>query len=428
MKNIIYSILIVLISASCSDFSNKNNSPQNPNPTEGPQKPEGSNSFPKDYDPNQGQFNEEKMLANIGLNVIYPKVKKLRLSLELLDSENKTRCSKLKAKTNTDESLDQVKSLWKQAMLAFHEIEIANIGPLQENKNAIQLSLYAWPFFSSCVIDTDVTNKSLGKDNPSPSTLARGLGALEYLFFENTLNSSCPIGSSTTVADWNNKPIDEKKLNRCEHSVDLTKLLVKDVSNLEQLWNPDGNNFSKKLVDGSKFKSLKDSINNLTDSFFNLEKVKDLKLRKPLGGKGCLNDTCPEDIEHKWSGLSLEAIKSNLAGFEDILEGKTEANANGFGIDDYLLNLGHSDTWNSLKSASLRALTAANESINEGTLEQQILKLDKNLCDTSTADDRKIKPCGLRESLKLMINNNLKIDLLTALSLAAPSSGQGDSD
>src|SRR5690606_32778303 len=89
MKNLrILLALILAGSISCSDFfeSGARNNKPNQGKTSG-------GFFPPGFDPNVGSFSTAKMLANIGLHVIAPLTKELRVQSELLEMEIKAACS-----------------------------------------------------------------------------------------------------------------------------------------------------------------------------------------------------------------------------------------------------------------------------------------------------------------------------------------------
>ena len=64
------------------------------------------------------------------------------------------------------------------------------------------------------------------------------------------------------------------------------------------------------------------------------------KLSDPLGLGCCLNvyEDCMLSAEHIPSNLTLKAIEHNLIGFEMLFN-----NGNGYGFDDFFIDLGHRD-------------------------------------------------------------------------------------
>src|SRR5690606_25907233 len=93
--------------------------------------------------PNEGNFSVEKMLVNIGTNVIQPGVKDFSFETSYFARELDKACrSSTAARMDSREWLS-AQEQWKKAMLAFHYIESMSVGPLAEN--AFHSHFYAWP-------------------------------------------------------------------------------------------------------------------------------------------------------------------------------------------------------------------------------------------------------------------------------------------
>lgn len=419
----------VLLQVSCGDFVNKPKNTSNDVATN-PWAPVGENPFAADFDPNSGSFMEEKMLANVGLNIIQPATKKFRLRTEVLENHLNEMVMKDVRSTS---ALNELQLEWKRAMLAFHEILTAPVGPLSENQNQLSQNIYSWPYFSACRIDLEVEKFARAKvKNPNLLVSQKGLAALEYLFFEQSLMTACPPAnpSNRPAVEWSQKPADEKLSDRLKFAQYLMEDLLLHAKRLEALWDQNQGNYSKSFIDGSKFSSTKQAVNHLTDALFSIEAAKDVKLGKPLGfHKDCLNPSgaCAEMSEHFWSKISLESIETQFTTFQRIFNGTKQDGTAGFGLDDYLEAVGRKDVSDNMK-VKMAVLVPALQRLHEhGDLQSQIQVLNVSECRQSTSQDRRVEICAVYQDVR-GLTTLLKTDFLLALSLSAPPVFQGDND
>lgn len=425
-------IALMFTLASCSDFTNSGNDKRTANPDTGNKPQAGTNPFPPGYEkPNSGEFSEEKMLVNIGVNVIAPAIRDFALQSELLKNEVNNYCQALSNDTDVQEHEETAQAQWKKAMLTYHFVEAVPVGPASDNGRVINDNLYSWPVLDICGIDQEVLKlDETQATNPKALYNVKGLAALEYLLFEPSLKSRCnPRAYPKTVA-WGQKTALEKKQDRCEYAKVLTEELVSRAQELDNAWDVKKNNFSKTLIDGSRFKSLSDATNALTDSLFAIEKLKDLKLGKPMGRhKECTNESgvCPEMAEHPYSGLALRAAEAQMRGFQAVFFGNKNVNSKDFGLDDFLAAKGHPEVAARIQEYLTLAIDSSKELALQGTLQDLIAKVDPTLCKATTVEDRKEPLCGLHAEIR-GVSTALKIDVLSILSLRAPPTHQGDND
>ena len=420
-------VISTVLLVACSDFFNSSKSSDN-NPTGGGEKVTGNKPFPADYDPNIGVFTEEKLLANVGLNVIVPATQNLRLQTEILSLELQ---QWLRSK-NSDQKL-ALQTQWKKTMMAFHFLDGAPIGPLSDKNLRVAEQIYSWPYSNFCGVDHEVLKLSLKPNDvkvPSLFTL-KGLSVLEYLLFEKDLGSQCNANNvrNKPVIEWTKKSASEKETDRMQYAALITRDLIEQTRQLEGLWNPQTNNYTMSLVDGSLYGSPKDAVNALSDSLFSVEKVKDIKMAKPLGlHKECTSDSkkCPESVEHSWSGLSFEAMEAQVQGFETVFMGLT-SNKDGFGFDDYLISMGHEQVAQTMKNNLDIFLSSLQEMKKIGTFREHIEQMDAVSCAQTTLENKKVPVCALYQELRL-ITTKMKTEFLVALSLKSPPTYQGDND
>lgn len=387
--------------------------------------------FPAGYDPHQGPFSVDKMLANIGAFIIYPKTTSLRLNSEILLKK----LQQISVSTENTNEWNQIQTQWKSVMLDYHFLDAAPIGPLSDPQLRLGEQIYSWPYMNLCGVDHEVLKASQNSNNykiPELFTL-KGLAVLEYLLFDEKLQTQCNPRNprNQVVVEWTQKSEIEKKRDRLNYAKLITQDLVKNAKSLENFWNPEGYNFTYRLMTGRLNLTLKEAVNSLSDSLFSLEKIKDQKLGKPLGlYKDCQNDSkkCPESIEHLWSHMTFDAIEAQVKGFESVFYGYSATqDRDGFGFDDYLIEMNRSDVASRM-SQNLNFFYSSLESVqNLGSMESQVVNMDVDSCQNSNSENRAVPVCALFHDLRI-ITTKMKTEFLTALSLRSPPTYQGDND
>lgn len=424
-SSILFPMLILLFG--CSDFSNNNSKKGTP----APPTDLGDNPFKPGFDPNEGEFTEAKMLANMGLNVIQPKVKDFRLQSEMLYSKVSKYCQVLEQGGPGVAELDDSQRYWKDAMMAFHLVDSSPIGPqVSYGGGIIGDNLYKWPMLNVCGVDLEVEKQArLGTRNPQLIFTVRGLGALEYLLYENTLGSSCDLNrpSYGKLRDWVAKEDKIKKQDRCQYALYVTQDLVEKAQLLEQQWDEKKGNYSKSLYEGTAFESMKKAVNEMSNAMFVIEFTKDDRLAVPLGLNSKCTDAagkCVQKAEHIWSGQAFEAIGTRIRGLQQIFWGANTPNAVGYGFDDYLRTSGHADVADHVTQVTNAALESLAQIKTQGSLQEQIEKMDVGLCREQNTS---VPVCKFYQDVR-QISNVLKTEFLVALSLSAPPVHQGDND
>lgn len=424
MKNLrIVLILIVLGSISCADFfkSGVQNSGKNRG------KLTESGPFPPGFNPNEGKFSEAKMLANIGLHVIAPLTKDFRLQTELLEMEVQEVCSKPQNDNPEWSETGSIKKLWSRAALTYHKLDTVGVGPLSDDKRELALNIYGWPSFFACGIDLEVANP---KSEALTYTI-KGLGALEYLFFDDSLGTECNASNPRhqPAFEWIQKTVAQKRQDRCQMAQRVASDLALQARKLEKAWDPNDGNYTKTLWRGRAHGSQKEAVNALTNSLFSMEDLKDLRVGRPLGFIGCSrpDGKCPSQIEHLWSHLSIPAIIARLQMFRAVFTGSNLLNDSKFGLEEYLATSRHQDLANRMLSAIDQAIVSAQNFEKHGTLLEQVENMDANECRPPDARDSTVPGCLFYKHLA-EVTTLLKRDFLIALSLKAPPTHQGDND
>lgn len=398
----------------------------------GPVAPQGAvipNPFPAGFgEPNEGTFTEQKMLVNIGVNVILKDVRNFRLKSEILKEALVSACQ---AKM-TPVAETEVKSAFKEAMLAFHAVEAASFGPMAEDKAALHSRIYSWPFINPCGIDqeTEALTRSAAKKVSDLGINIKGLGAIEYLLFEPTLISKCNARAFPQMKTWNDNAATDKKIHRCQMAKRLATDLATVAASVEERWNIDQGNYSKTLIDGSRFCDMNEGVTEVVHGLFAFERLKDERLGRPLGlHKLCTADDkkCVDHAEHSFSGLALSAIRMQFESFKEVYFGSQDPDAKAFGIDDLLIVRGHPAAVVEIRNAMDRLGESLREVEALGSLQEQIVSMDADACRLTTVDDRRVPVCAMYQDLR-RVTNLFKTDVLTMLSVRAPPGYQGDND
>lgn len=421
--------VIFLTLASCTDFLNsKTRVPD----TSGSTQDKAENlPFPEGYNPHNGLFSPEKMLANIGAYVLYPKTSSLRLNSEILLQS----IQQLLVSPENTTQWTQAQEVWKTVMLNYHFLDAAPIGPLSDPQLRLGEQIYSWPYMNLCGVDHEVLKASQNPIEykvPELFTL-KGLAVLEYLLFDNQLQTQCNPRNprNQIVMDWTQKSDLKKKGDRLNYARLITHDLIKNTKALENLWNPESYNFTYRLISGRLNLSLKEAVNSLSDSLFSIEEVKDQKLGKPLGlYKDCQseNKKCPESIEHLWSHLTFDAIQAQIKGFESVFFGYSfDQNYDGFGFDDYLVDMKRADVVESMRQNLNYFYTSLQNVQSQGNMASQVQEMNVVDCQGSNSQNRLVPVCSLFHDLRI-ITTKMKTEFLTALSLRSPPTYQGDND
>ncbi|UXR64730.1 imelysin family protein [Bdellovibrio bacteriovorus] len=419
-----------LLMASCSDFfdTDKPTTSRGSTPGNNSNKPQDG-SLPGEFQkPNEGPFSEEKMLINIGVNVLSRSADNFAATVPVLKNSLRQYCEALSNGSSARREETQAQLDWERAMLAFHELEAAPFGPLLDDGRFLNDYIYSWPYLNTCDIDKKAYENS---NTPISSDRllfnVRGLSAIEYLLFEKSLKSTCNLRANPAMKEWNDRPASQKKLDRCLWAQELVKDVEVKSATLKSRWSVAEGNFTKALIDGSRYKSIKESINGLTDAMAHIEKLKDAKLGAPMARhKDCTEDKCPRTVEHLYSGLSLGSAEAQLKGFRAIFTGSF-SNQPAYGLDDLLEKSGRSDVAAKVVAALDKAIASVQAAQDKGSLFDQIEAMDPALCKATTMTDRKEEICAVHADVR-EVAFLLKTEVLAALALRAPPTHQGDND
>lgn len=382
----------------------------------------------------QGEFDWVAMLAHYADNIIVPQYRDFAARAEEVASpegELAAYCESISAESVAGESsqLTQAQNAWRGLMASWQRVELMQLGPLTDNGGAMRNRIYSFGSTSSlstCAVDQSVVMaQSDDFDIRSRSVNARGLSALEYLLFADDLNHSCPSQISETQG-WNELGEFQRRQMRCDYAVQVVQDISVAAEQLVNAWSTESGNYRFRFVNPG---DAQGNIKQLSDAIFYIEtETKDLKVGVPTGiHTSCLQDSCPQSVESRFSRTSLENIRANLYSFERLLTG-----GDGPGFDDVIINAGFAEVVDGFLHDVELALDIV-EASDASLFEQTVAIADddgQSECANSAANpdaDAAIKACALHGALK-RITDRLRTDFVTIVNLDLPDRAQSDND
>lgn len=371
-------------------------------------------------------FDAVSMITQIADEVIakqYETLSESTASFSAGDESISTYCTAI----GTDQESAQreiVQAQWRLVMADVQATEIHVFGPAADNGEALRnrLHSYAAGPLSTCGVDQSVVLAEEDDfDIASRSLNQRGMGAIEYLLFNSTLDHTCASQVPETQS-WNNRSDPERRLKRCELATRIVSDVADAASSIESNWQDYRAEFINQDNAG-------DSLQLITDGIFALDKLtKDQKIMLPTGlSAECSALTCPRLVESPYAENSYQNIRVNLLSFRNIFTG-----ADGLGFDDYIDNEGFPDVSERFLDnilATLEVIDAADTSINAEVASIQTVADETACTNASAAPDQpnQLNVCRLAGSIK-RITDDLKIDFVTIVGVMIPDSAQSDND
>ena len=331
----------------------------------------------------------------------------------------------------TSEQVSQLAAARRDWMAISEKVQASElhvIGPAIENGGSLQFRLNSYMAgpLSTCGVDGIAAQVEDGINIDERSLNQRGIGALEYLLFNDNLNHSCPPQAAAT-AQWNALDENTRASQRCQ----AARLVAGDMSaaaaTLVDKWQPTGQDYRAVFLSEER---VGESLQDTTDAMFYLEEgAKDAKLGNPLGIiVACSALTCPEQIESTYSATSLDNIITNVKAFRRIFISNDKT-----GFDAHLTAEGFPEVAERFINNLEASITYA-ESIEQSVTEQVAAiatEAEETACSNAFANpdspSEQFPLCTLYGMVKTIVDD-LKIDFVTIVNVSIPGGSQSDND
>jgi predicted lipoprotein len=327
-------------------------------------------------------------------------------------------------------ALATVKTLWQNSVDAMQTAEPHAFGPIAANDDTLRnrIHSYANVDLEECSIDQSVVAQDEASfDLSSRSTNQRGLGAIEYLLFNEVLTTQC-APQITGTASWNGLTENQRKTQRCNFASKVAIDVADAAASVLSGWSTSGDDYRATFVAeanaGASLKAITDAVIVHVD-----KEAKDRKVGIPTGVKAeCSSFSCPSLIEFPHTETSFAAVKNNLSGFKELLTG-----ADGKGIDDLLIARGFPEVSENLISttnAAIANIDAATVSLFDQASATNDASTETACSNANTSPDTQsvdYSGCAL-EGLITQITDILKVNFVFALEVTLPGSVQSDND
>ena len=382
---------------------------------------------PSAEQPEPSEFSQTTMINDIAENVIalnYVALAEAATNFASTSGPLATYCNTIGVGGEAA-ALADARAGWQNLMSAVQATEMHPIGPVAENEGFLRhrIHSYASGPLSPCGIDQtaasvddpgfEITNRSLNQ---------RGVGAIEYLLYEETLEHRCSAGNPVTEG-WNDLGETDRKIDRCL----AAQLIAEDVAGAATLAR---DRWSEYLSEFGSESNIGASTQLMTDAFFVLDKlVKDQKLGLPLGiTAACRFTTCPGSIESQYSGRSLVNVTDNIVAFKTLFSG-----GDGLGFDDFIAAEGFPEVSERILRNVDNAISISNSLA--GSLVEESARITSSAEETACSNafaspdsaNSDYGACRLTGAVK-RVTDDLKIDFVTITGTNIPEGAQSDND
>lgn len=317
---------------------------------------------------------------------------------------------------------DAAKAAFRTAFLRWQRMEMMAFGPAGSSPPftlglGLRDAIYAWPTVNPCRVDTVLAERLYAQPNFFDTALvtSTGLAVVEALLHSDATTNACAATASiNTMGTWAALSAEELAVRRAEYASAAAAVVAQKAVALRDAWvNDAAAKFSRAGLPGSGFTSAAAGLDQVFAGMFEADLLlKDDRLGVPAGliPTRCASLPCPERAEALPSGLSRDAILSNLDTLRALLHGDFQETGLGF---DALLELRGASALTAEMDAALADARARTEALN-GPIDQAVV--------TQLADVQAVH-AAVRTFTTL-----LKSQFVTVLSLQVPAEGAGDAD
>ncbi len=360
-------------------------------------------------------FDRRAMLAHLADNLWIPTYERAAADAAAMRTAIDAHCTALEA--GTDDPM-AARAAWAAAIDAWEYADAISIGPAAQDDDTLRNRIYAWPLMAPCTIDQDVIVRWTTPGAYDVTTRldnARSLAAIEYLLFNTSSVSSCPIAP----VGWDALAADRPRA-RCALAAAIAADVATQAAALATAWRPAGGNYRDQLVlagtAGSAITSEREAVNMASDGLFYLDRmVKDMKLGEAAGitinACGVIEEPCLREVEHRFADRATPAIRINLRAMRAAFTGTTTT-TDGPSFEDYLVAVGAPDVAARMTAEIDTAIVAADA-------------LPDGFIAALSADRAAV--VAVHTATKT-VTNELKSQFLTVLGLDIPDDVAGDND
>ncbi len=374
--------------------------------------------------------NLRNFIENQATHVIYPTYIKMNQTAVALNNEIINQCS-----SPENFSFEPLKPLYVDYIKAFHFSEAFQVGRVQRGAGEIAERLYAHPHINLIKVDIEVARYANSNTIEFDKIAnAMGLGALDYLLFETSLQNDCLTCGQPLLQSWNNLPDLQKITSRCAYMKFVSQQLVNDTTSLVQSWTPQAGKFERSESFTTDIISLKEFTVKSAKAFgFLAKQLKDDRVGIPSGflSERCGSTSCPGDSEHITSGLSILSLIQSLKGSLVFLNASSfdadyNPTANHYGFNQILALKGQPAIGVDMTAKIKNAIQNLSKNLDSNIFEmtQGYRKED---CKASTSQNRNIEICSLYQDIK-QVSDLYKNQFLNAVDLGKPSSETAEAD
>lgn len=249
---------------------------------------------------NLTESERQALLAFISAKAMLPLYDEVQSTADTLLKDVKAFCT-----TKNADNLHTARASWKQAALAWQQVDGLLFGPsVDEN---IDFSVYFLPIKKSNIKALFDQDNITSKDVDAAGIGAQGFGALEYVLFSRTENTTEILNGFIDTP------------HRCDYLNSATTLLHENLSTISRQWHHYGEQFGLAGKNSLFFLESSEAMELLVNKLFQSAQKTALKKTAFLSNKKKIKRSAAYKL-HAWrSGTSLAQIKASVRGYQRIL-------------------------------------------------------------------------------------------------------------
>ncbi|HRI65522.1 MAG TPA: imelysin family protein [Polyangium sp.] len=262
--------------------------------------------------PVEDDTTQRALMHDLATIVLYPWQSELAVEAEKVEAAVTAFCV-----TPNDAQLNAAQDAWRAARLPWKRAEMVRFGPVEDLRLGAAIDF--WPARTDTIeaAITSAPEPITSEHIASLGTSSKGMPALEYLIFD-------PIGGNAAILTAIGGT-DAASVKRCAYAQAVAETFANDARALETAWNAEAGGFVNQVADAgtgsTTFTSGQTAVGvivNLLNA--SLQGANENKITAPFG----LNTGSPDPsvVESRFSDHSLEDLKENLIGVEEVYYGR----------------------------------------------------------------------------------------------------------